>query len=904
MRAAVSYLYKVIAIVCGTQMGKALALDTPLPSPGGWLTMGDVAIGDVLFDETGAPCRVIAKSPVQRDRKCFRVEFCDGTAIVADADHLWHTVDRKGRWNNSLTTTLQMYWRLIAAPAAAQDRIPVCGQLQLAPSNLPMDPYVLGAWLGDGTSSKPEITADARDGMLDTLQAVLGPLRTAVARGNIITIVLPATQPILRMLDVHKNKHIPMKYLRGSIAQRVALLQGMMDTDGTVTVAGQAEYCSVRERLARDFADLAASLGYKPVISISDAKLYGRKVSDRFRVRFTAYADDRLFRLERKQARLTARTGRTRRTEARRRSVVRVVPVESVPVQCIAVDSPMRLYLAGRSMVPTHNSANLFNLGGELIDNAPQPFLWIGPTKSNITNVIVPQFQAMLDGCASLKRKLMSGRQPSLMRRIANTTVRFAWAGSATEIASQPAHTVVVDEVDKCPPIPGHGSVLIQAAARISNYVQAGGILVATSSPTEGSVDTAVDPVTGLEHFTVAKPEDLASEMWKTWQEGTRHEFMVPCPSCGEYFSPRLKYLQGWDSGASPSQAKRKAKLLHWKCGELIEPRHKHWMVSNGRAVAPGQRVVDGVVVGDPPESDTYSIWISGLCSPWVSWADRAYAWVKAVRSHDPETIRGVINLDFGEMFREKGEAPPWEDILKLSTDSMYDLGVVPKGHRKLFLTCDVQKDHLVVVVRSWGLEMESWLVLREELWGDTADPEVWKRLDELADKPVDGETIEAFAVDAGYRTEQVLVWCEKRKGRAYATRGKDKPSKLWHATDVETLRNGKKVKRGMKYWIFDHGYMKGWVHDRLKWPQDAPGAWHLPRAIGEDYCRQIVAEQRMRLASGSVHWVKTGTNDWLDAEALQALLAHIEGVRYLKPDDQPPPAPKARGVRSGGVNI
>lgn len=550
-------------------------------------------------------------------------------------------------------------------------------------------------------------------------------------------------------------------------------------------------------------------------------------------------------------------------------------------------------------------TANLFNAGGEEIDNAPAPFLWIGPTKSNITNVIIPQFTAMLDGCESLKQKLAPGRQSTLIKKIAGTTWRFAWAGSATEIASQPAFYVVVDEVDKCGAIPGHGSVLVQAEARISNYRAAGACMIATSSPTEGSVDTEVHPETGLEHWGLAKPEDVSSEMWKTWQDGTRHEFMAPCPHCGEYFSPRLRYLQGWDPGDAPAKAKRKAKLVHWKCGELIGPEHKQWMLENGRPIAPGQRVVDGEVVGEAPDSEWFTIWISGLFSKWVSWGDSAYQWVRAARSHDPETIRSVINLRFGELFRIKGEAPPWEDIKKISDDSTYDLGVLPRLARKIFLTCDVQKTHLVVVIRAWGLESESWLVHREELWGETDQPEVWGRLDALADKGFEGRPFDAIAVDSGYRTDQVYSWTEKRLGNAYATRGKDAPLKLYSATDVEVLKNGKKVKRGLKLWTFDHGYFKGWVHDRIKVPQDQPGAWHLPRLIGEDYCKQVVGEQRIRTAAGKWMWIKQSSNDWLDAEALQSLLAHITGVRFLKPDDgNPPPAPPRRGVRSGGVNL
>ena len=78
-----------VIIMSSAQVGKALALDTPLPSPTGWTTMGGVQVGDTLFDETGAPCRVTAVTDVMLNRPCYRVRFSDGSSIIADADHLW-----------------------------------------------------------------------------------------------------------------------------------------------------------------------------------------------------------------------------------------------------------------------------------------------------------------------------------------------------------------------------------------------------------------------------------------------------------------------------------------------------------------------------------------------------------------------------------------------------------------------------------------------------------------------------------------------------------------------------------------------------------------------------------------------------------------------------------------------
>lgn len=78
-----------VVIMSSAQVGKALALDTPLATPSGWTLMGNVNVGDILFDETGAPCRVTAATDVMLNRNCYRVRFSDGSSIIADAEHLW-----------------------------------------------------------------------------------------------------------------------------------------------------------------------------------------------------------------------------------------------------------------------------------------------------------------------------------------------------------------------------------------------------------------------------------------------------------------------------------------------------------------------------------------------------------------------------------------------------------------------------------------------------------------------------------------------------------------------------------------------------------------------------------------------------------------------------------------------
>src|SRR5690606_9692302 len=88
---------QMIVVAARPAIGKALALDTPLPTPSGWTTMGDVAVGDLLLSADGTPTRVVAATEVMVDRPCYEVELDDGTVIVADAQHQWVTSTRAQR---------------------------------------------------------------------------------------------------------------------------------------------------------------------------------------------------------------------------------------------------------------------------------------------------------------------------------------------------------------------------------------------------------------------------------------------------------------------------------------------------------------------------------------------------------------------------------------------------------------------------------------------------------------------------------------------------------------------------------------------------------------------------------------------------------------------------------------
>jgi replicative DNA helicase len=152
---------------------------------------------------------------------------------------------------------------------------------------------------------------------------------------------------------VLNNKHIPAIFLRASEAQRRALLAGLLDTDGTVSPAGCVQITVTNARLAGDIGELISSLGYRRGVSTRTVQGRSAATSTAYTITFSPVED--VFRLERKRiAHKERRAKPTPRIRSRFISAVR--PIQSVPVRCIQVDADHHMYLAGRSMIPTHNS--------------------------------------------------------------------------------------------------------------------------------------------------------------------------------------------------------------------------------------------------------------------------------------------------------------------------------------------------------------------------------------------------------------------------------------------------------------------------------------------------------------------------------------------------------------------
>jgi len=573
----------------------------------------------------------------------------------------------------------------------------------------------------------------------------------------------------------------------------------------------------------------------------------------------------------------------------------------------------------------------VLNVIGHRIDDDPVPILYIGPTESFVTKVISPRLKQLFSSSDSLLNKLGSEKDNSKTQtNIAGVKVRLAWAGSATEIAGDPAGISIVDERDRMDKdVKGEGDVTEMAKARHSTYPD--GKTIVISSPTLGTVETRIDPRTGLEHWQPS--DEIDSPTWKLMQEGTRFEWAWPCPDCNEYFIPRFKLLT-WPKKCTPAQAKTEARLACPCCGSLIAEESKSLMNQRGVYVAPDQKIfpfeegddcvyvenindqnlaldknsknVNQVEFGTYLLPETYnnvaSFWSSGLVSTWRSFGNRASNFLAAVRSGDPERVQTVLNTGFGELYVIKGDAPEWTVVANLRMP--YKFCEINPAIQ--FITCsvDVQKNSLIWGVRGWGYGSESWLIEHGEIQGDTKALETWYELDKFRDRWYGDLPIFRMFVDSGYRPEMVYPFCRKHLAWAFPTKGHDTQDKPIKINKIDITYEGKLLKDGLQLFHIDSNYFKSWVHTRVEWDPTKPGGWHLSEETTEDYCKQIVAETKVVLPSGKVKWMRIKRdNHYLDVEALNFAAAHSLNVHLLerKPIENPDvkgPAPKKKSVR------
>lgn len=352
------------ALLCvARKAGKAHSVDTEILTTAGWTTFGRLRPGDYVYGDDGLPTKVLYVTPDQYV-DTYKVTFDDHETAVVTGEHNWHVKTSGGFMT---VTTRDMYSNYVYTKTDGTHRyryhIPLCKPIEFPEKNLPIDPYTLGLWLGDGNTADGRFTA-SREKLecYEYVRKVYGdyvvyPDPREDKNCYTVSFSQDRRKSIIRGLlednDLIGNKHIPEDYLYASVEQRLALLQGLMDTDGSCSKAGQCEFSQKNPRIADGFCWLLDSLGIKYTRRIKVPTIDGVPKDPVTRVFF--YMDRQMpcFRLSYKYERLSAE----RNHKSMYKAVTRIEKVDTVPCRCITVDNDSHLYCFGRRMTVSHNSA-------------------------------------------------------------------------------------------------------------------------------------------------------------------------------------------------------------------------------------------------------------------------------------------------------------------------------------------------------------------------------------------------------------------------------------------------------------------------------------------------------------------------------------------------------------------
>lgn len=534
-----------------SQIGLSLELNTPIPTPTGWTTMGAVQVGDTIYAADGTHTKVTFKSEIYTDHKCYKVVFNDGTEIIADENHRWEVssvkaFNQKGFYPNSgripkdsdYATTNVVNTAFLAENFRNKGKtntknnffIPVTEPLVGEDKDIILDPYLLGLWLGDGNKASGQLTSQNSD--LAELEQILKSkgitFEVSPQLENTSTIKIEPQKGIklyskLNQLGLINNKHIPLNYLRASKETRLELLRGLIDTDGCINKNGRVCFYNCSKTLVSNAYELIVSLGFKPSLRWREPKTSTLKngyviqsKQELAEIGFVAYSTNRVANFERKYKN-QKHEGRV--SETKRRHIVDVIPVEPVPVQCLTVDHPTHLFLCSKAMIPTHNTE--VQLRKALAFTARNPYrnlIYTMPDENMRKRVFQNRVLPILTEDSIFHALNAAGKKPirSIEMTEINSSFMMMFPANEKAATSQPADAVFNDEVDLSDP---------QILALFNSRVQGSDLRMIHnySTPTYDGLG-----ITAL------------------FETSDQHEYLFKCPHCNHWQLPdyTTKYIR------------------------------------------------------------------------------------------------------------------------------------------------------------------------------------------------------------------------------------------------------------------------------------------------------------------------------------------------------------------------
>ena len=338
-------------------------MDTPILTPNGFVNMGDLKVGDVIFGADGKKTNITYITETMYNKKMYDVKFSNGETITACEDHLWNvsTTDWV-RWNKKIRTLstkeiIPLMEMLGNRSKPSRVFINHCETLEFDKVDLPFNPYLVGLWLGDGDTARNRLTHDKKD----------HEFYKSVLLDDISDFIIDARKENCGNSKINFNnklflkngiKYIPEEYLRSSVEQRLELLQGLMDSDGTADRNGSClQFYNTNKDLIDGVRFILSSLGIKSTVKVIEKTYqYNGEIKTGkpcYVVQFKTKKYD-MFKLPRKLN--NQYKGEHEHPKNTRIYIESITEVDTVPCRCLQVDNKDHLFLCGKTLIPTHNT--------------------------------------------------------------------------------------------------------------------------------------------------------------------------------------------------------------------------------------------------------------------------------------------------------------------------------------------------------------------------------------------------------------------------------------------------------------------------------------------------------------------------------------------------------------------
>jgi DNA polymerase III delta prime subunit len=354
--------------------GKAQPLDSKVLTINGWKCMGDLKKYERIITPSGRTAKIIDIFP-QGTKNVVEISFKDGRKVRCCKEHLWQVYEVKN--HNKGTVKIVSTSEMIQNFDTLKYQVNLTEPIEFSPNEYFIDPYVIGVLLGDGyipdgrgvpsLSTKDSYILDKLKGKLEDFKFTkynaydyrIQHNSTSLIQGRKNEYMNPLKKELFKLGILGKKsyeKRVPSDYLYGSIEQRLELIRGLMDTDGTVDKTGSISFCTTSELLAKDVQQIIWSLGGIAKITTKQSYYTYKGIKKKGRLAYIIrirYKDGRvLFSIPRKLERISTDY---QYKNCLRNTIVSIIDIGEDECQCIMIDDPEHLYLTD-GFVPTHNT--------------------------------------------------------------------------------------------------------------------------------------------------------------------------------------------------------------------------------------------------------------------------------------------------------------------------------------------------------------------------------------------------------------------------------------------------------------------------------------------------------------------------------------------------------------------